>query len=205
MPSYLASPSTQRKPVKFEMGVYSSTPAAQAQQLYADNPATSAKPLPPAQAVANAQEFLAAAAARAEEREDAEVGLSHQDSDEQTFTEYVPHTFSAAIFRAHPDPVVETASLSSLMPPKTSHKLHLCAKTITQGLLTNLQVPQQSPFPFCLHRLSLALQSADSYPRRHPDSKARFGHSSRLSIWRASNMSCACRSVVCARLSSWEV
>lgn len=147
MPSYLASPSTQRKPVKFEMGVYSSTPAAQAQQLYADSPATSAKPLPPAQAAANAQEFLAAAAARAEEREDAEVGLSHKDSDEQTFTEYVPHTFSAAIFRAHPDPVVETASLSSLMPPKTSHKLHLCAKTITQGLLTNLQVPQQSPFP----------------------------------------------------------
>ncbi len=74
----------------------------------------------------------------AEEREDAEVGLSHKDADEQTFTEYVPHAFSDPIFQKHPDPVVETASLSS--PPKTTHKLRLCAKTITQGLLTNLQL-----------------------------------------------------------------
>ena len=37
--------------------------------------------------------------------------------------------------------VVETASLSSLVPPKTKHKLRLCAKAITQGLLTSVQVP----------------------------------------------------------------
>jgi hypothetical protein len=79
-------------------------------------------------------------ASKAEELEDAEVGLSHKDADEQTFTEYVPHTFSAPVFQKHPDPVVETASLSSLVPPKTTHKLRLCAKTITQGLLTNLQL-----------------------------------------------------------------
>ena len=115
---------------------------------------------------------------KAQELEDAEVGLSHKDADEQTFTEYIPHTFSgecvcnyvcllicvalthlnaffnpahpwkitptnkhtASVFMKHPDPVVETASLSSLVPPKTTHKLRLCAKTITQGLLTNLQV-----------------------------------------------------------------
>ena len=122
------------------MGVYSSTPAAQAQQLYADSRATSAKPLPPAQTAANAQEFLAAAAARAEEREDAEVGLSHKDSDEQTFAEYVPHTFSAAIFQKHPDPVVETASLSSLLPPKTTHKLHLCAELYVGVILSCIVV-----------------------------------------------------------------
>ena len=77
---------------------------------------------------------------RVDEEQDLEVGLSHKDADEQTFTEYVPHTFSADVFKQHPDPVVETASLSSLVPPKTTHKLRLCAKTITDGLLTNLQV-----------------------------------------------------------------
>jgi hypothetical protein len=76
----------------------------------------------------------------AEEREDSEVGLSHKDAEEQTFAEYVPHAFSDPVFHTHPDPVVETASLSSLVPPKTTHKLRLCAKTITQGLLTNLQL-----------------------------------------------------------------
>ena len=80
------------------------------------------------------------AAEARDEREDAEVGISHKDADEQTFIEYVPHTFSAQVFMKHPDPVVETASLSSLMPPKTTHKLRLCAKTITGGLLTNLQL-----------------------------------------------------------------
>jgi len=110
-----------------------------------------------AQEVLERQILKAAAAARAEEREDGEVGLSHKDADEQTFTEYVPYTFSAAIFQPHPDPVVETASLSSLMPPKTTHKLHQCADTITRGLLTNLQVHfTVSVYPFP------ALSSADS-------------------------------------------
>jgi hypothetical protein len=68
------------------------------------------------------------------------VGLDHKDADEQTFTEYCPHTFQALVFKQHPDPVVETASLSSLVPPKTTHKLRLCAKTITQGLLTSVQL-----------------------------------------------------------------
>ena len=76
----------------------------------------------------------------ADEMEDAEVGLDHKDADDQTFTEYEPHTFTATIFKKHPDPVVETASLSSLAPPKTTHKLRLCSQTITRGLLTNLQV-----------------------------------------------------------------
>ena len=57
-----------------------------------------------------------------------------------SFTEYIPHTFSGVVFQKHPDPVVETASLSSLVPPKTTHKLRLCAQTITRGLITNLQV-----------------------------------------------------------------
>lgn len=34
------------------------------------------------------------AVSKAQEMEDLEVGLSHKDADEQTFTEYVPHTFS---------------------------------------------------------------------------------------------------------------
>ncbi len=36
---------------------------------------------------------------------------------------------------------METASLSSLVPPKTKHKLRLCAKAITRGLWTSVQVP----------------------------------------------------------------
>jgi hypothetical protein len=41
---------------------------------------------------------------RAEEQLDQEVGLDHKDADEQTFTEYVPHTFQASVFKKHPDP-----------------------------------------------------------------------------------------------------
>ncbi len=41
---------------------------------------------------------------RAEEQMDQEVGLDHKDADEQTFTEYVPHTFQAPVFKKHPDP-----------------------------------------------------------------------------------------------------
>jgi len=33
-----------------------------------------------------------------------QVGLDHKDADEQTFTEYCPHTFQALVFKQHPDP-----------------------------------------------------------------------------------------------------
>ena len=39
---------------------------------------------------------------------DCEVGISFQNTDELTFSEYRPVTFSADCFRQHPDPVVET-------------------------------------------------------------------------------------------------
>jgi hypothetical protein len=39
---------------------------------------------------------------------DCEVGISFQNADELTFSEYRPVTFSAGCFRQHPDPVVET-------------------------------------------------------------------------------------------------
>ena len=32
------------------------------------------------------------------------VGLDHKDADEQTFTEYCPHTFQALVFKQQPDP-----------------------------------------------------------------------------------------------------
>ena len=81
-------------------------------------------------------------ATSAEEEMDLEVGLDHKDADEQTFAQYIPHTFHDGAFLPHPDPVVETASLSSLAPPTSCHKLRLPANTITQGLLTNVQVQQ---------------------------------------------------------------
>ena len=33
-----------------------------------------------------------------------QVGLDHKNADEQTFTEYCPHTFQALVFKQHPDP-----------------------------------------------------------------------------------------------------
>ena len=33
-----------------------------------------------------------------------QVDLDHKDADEQTFTEYCPHTFQALVTKQHPDP-----------------------------------------------------------------------------------------------------
>ena len=77
---------------------------------------------------------------RSDEQQDLDDGMTHKDAEEQTFTEYEPHTFSSPIFQRHPDPVVETASLSALVPPKSTYRLCICSKTIAQARLTNLQL-----------------------------------------------------------------
>ena len=70
---------------------------------------------------------------------DDDVGLSHNDAQEQTFTTYRPPTCSHACLVPHPDELVETASLSSVPEPKVVNKLRLPSKTLLDGLLTCAQ------------------------------------------------------------------
>jgi len=44
------------------------------------------------------------------------------------------------IGKRHPDPVVETASLASVLPPEVYYKLHLPSETIDSGALSALQL-----------------------------------------------------------------
>jgi len=87
----------------------------------------------PAAARASAQEKL-------DEVLDGDVGLTHTNSDEQTFDTYVPTSFNLPCFEPHPDEIFETSSMSCLPPPKTTYKLNLCSQTILRGLLTNAQL-----------------------------------------------------------------
>jgi hypothetical protein len=87
----------------------------------------------PAAARASAQEKL-------DEVLDGDVGLTHTNSDEQTFETYVPTSFNLSCFEPHPDEIFETSSMSCLSSPKTTYKLNLCSQTILRGLLTNAQL-----------------------------------------------------------------
>jgi hypothetical protein len=75
-----------------------------------------------------------------EEALDQDVGLSHEDQDEQTFCNYIPSVFSSDVFQPHPDEIFETSSLSCLAPPKPTYQLRMCSQTIIRGLLTNAQL-----------------------------------------------------------------
>ena len=70
---------------------------------------------------------------------DDDVGLSHTDAQEQTFTSYLPPTCSHPCLVAHPDELVETSSLASVSEPKVVHRLRLPSKTLLDGLLTRAQ------------------------------------------------------------------
>ncbi|XP_013794110.1 protein strawberry notch homolog 1-like [Limulus polyphemus] len=56
----------------------------------------------------------------------------------ETYNEYVPTKLK--IGQRHPDPVVETSSLSSIPPPDISYKLSLDEEIIDRGLLSALQL-----------------------------------------------------------------
>jgi hypothetical protein len=88
-------------------------------------------PLPKAKV--SAQEKL-------DEALDSDVGLTHTNSDEQTFATYVPTSFTLSCFWPHPDEIFETSSMSCLPPPKTTYQLNICSQTILRGLLTNAQL-----------------------------------------------------------------
>lgn len=67
-----------------------------------------------------------------EEAEDEELGVA------ETYAEYWPSKLK--IGKKHPDPVVETASLSSVEPSNVYYKLSIPPETINGGLLSALQL-----------------------------------------------------------------
>uniref|UniRef100_H2YSL0 Protein strawberry notch homolog 1 n=1 Tax=Ciona savignyi TaxID=51511 RepID=H2YSL0_CIOSA len=71
-------------------------------------------------------------AAEEEREEEAEMHHSH------TYALYMPSKLN--IGNPHPDSVVETSSLSSIMPPDIRYQLHLPQYTIDHGLLSALQL-----------------------------------------------------------------
>ncbi|EDV22204.1 uncharacterized protein TRIADDRAFT_29150, partial [Trichoplax adhaerens] len=65
-----------------------------------------------------------------------------EDEDEQhrteTYSQYVPSKFKSG--KRHPDPVVETSSLSSVLPPDITYNLNLPKSVIANGMLSSLQL-----------------------------------------------------------------
>ncbi|XP_015914780.1 protein strawberry notch homolog 1 [Parasteatoda tepidariorum] len=69
-----------------------------------------------------------------EEGEDEEEELGRAE----TYADYMPSKLKIGI--RHPDPVVETSSLSSVQPPDTWYKLSIPEEVIDRGLLSALQL-----------------------------------------------------------------
>ncbi|CAG9791173.1 unnamed protein product, partial [Diatraea saccharalis] len=67
-----------------------------------------------------------------EEVDDEEMGVA------ETYADYMPSKLKLG--RKHPDPVVETASLSSVEPVDVTYQLHLPEETLRGGLLSALQL-----------------------------------------------------------------
>lgn len=67
-----------------------------------------------------------------EEHEEDEMGVA------ETYAEYWPAKLKFG--KKHPDPVVETASLSSVEPADITYKIAIPSETIDGGLLSALQL-----------------------------------------------------------------
>jgi hypothetical protein len=104
------------------------------ERLQAARSPAAAAPSPPVAAKLTA----AQAAAKEEElanEEDNEVSASDEID---TFADYQPA--KVTIGRPHPDPVVETSSMSSIKPPDPACPLALPREIIQTGLLSSLQL-----------------------------------------------------------------
>eukprot|EP00961_Rhodomonas_salina_P288979 3905063-Rhodomonas_salina.1 len=74
---------------------------------------------------------------REELAQDEEFGAAYVDTDENTFTDYVPARLKdIKSLKDHPDPVTETSTLASIIPPELNYKLKIPGKTIIEGRLT---------------------------------------------------------------------
>ncbi|BES90477.1 Strawberry notch homolog [Nesidiocoris tenuis] len=80
----------------------------------------------------NADPKLAAAPAEEEENDDEDMGVA------ETYADYMPSKLQLGI--KHPDPVVETASLSSVEPTDVWYNVSIPGATITSGALSALQL-----------------------------------------------------------------
>jgi hypothetical protein len=79
-----------------------------------------------------------------EERlQDEDVAVAYSESlspEGGTFAEYSPAWVRNPAFRRHADPVVESASLASVIPPQPTFRLRLPMRTIAQGRLSDVQL-----------------------------------------------------------------
>ena len=79
-----------------------------------------------------------------EERlQDEDVAAAYSESlspEEGTFAEYSPTWVRNPAFHRHTDPVVESSSLASVIPPKPTFRLRLPLRTIVKGRLSDLQL-----------------------------------------------------------------
>jgi hypothetical protein len=79
-----------------------------------------------------------------EERlQDEDVAVAYSESlspEGGTFAEYSPAWVRNPAFRRHADPVVESSSLASVIPPPPTFRLRLPMRTIAQGRLSDVQL-----------------------------------------------------------------
>lgn len=74
----------------------------------------------------------------AEQDMDADADQDEEFQEVETYADYVPAKFKLGL--PHPDPVVETSSLSTVEPPDVIHKLSLPCNVLDKGLLSSLQL-----------------------------------------------------------------
>lgn len=79
----------------------------------------------------------------------------------ETYSDYMPSKLD--IGQRHPDPVVETSSLATVMPPDITYQLNLPKKVIDEGLLSALQ-------------LEAVVYSCQQHQRILPDKITRAGY-----------------------------
>lgn len=73
-------------------------------------------------------------------QQDQDVGANQDEEfcEAETYSDYVPTKLKIGV--PHPDPVVETSSLSTVEPPDVTYQLNLPRKVIDRGLLSALQL-----------------------------------------------------------------
>ncbi|KAG9510530.1 Protein strawberry notch-like 1, partial [Fragariocoptes setiger] len=78
----------------------------------------------------------------------------------ETYAEYMPSKLKIGL--RHPDPVVETSSLATVIPPDITYRLNLPKKVVDNGLLSALQ-------------LEAVVYASQQHERILPDKKTRAG------------------------------
>ena len=74
------------------------------------------------------------------QREQDEEATGDHENDSSTFADYTPKALDGiSALMKHPDPVIETSTLSGIDLPKATFKLRLPFQTLLEGRITSLQ------------------------------------------------------------------